>query len=228
MASLSHDICSTIYSCVTQLFDISTTVDPSYVISLIRKLLPPTMNATTTSESVTGCDVTTQGTNDVATNGSKCETMDVNDDHRHRSNEQEERNDDSSDREKDVGPSVGDDSWEEHGCVLWDLATSRTHAELMVQNLVLEVILATLTVSQSPRVTEIALGIIGNLACHEVSRKQIASVKGLVELIVDQLFVDDTPCLCEEFRLLTLGLQGSEAITWVRALQPENVLSRIL
>ena len=53
---------------------------------------------------------------------------------------------------------------------------------------------------------EIALGIIGNLACHEVSRKQIASVKGLVELIVDQLFVDDTPCLCEEFRyVLAIG-----------------------
>lgn len=29
-------------------------------------------------------------------------------------------------------------------------------------------------------------------------------------------------------RLLTLGLQGSEAITWAKALQPENVLSRIL
>ncbi|GKE22777.1 hypothetical protein Tco_1434289 [Tanacetum coccineum] len=86
-----------------ELFEFSTHYsDPlSYVISLIRKLLPPTMNATTTSESVTGCDVTTQGTNDVATNGSKCETMDVNDDtrsppHRHRSNEQEEKNDDSS------------------------------------------------------------------------------------------------------------------------------------
>ena len=96
---------------MTQLFDISTTVDPSYVISLIRKLLPPTMNATTT-DSTTRCDVATQGTNDVATNGSKCDS--------------------SSDREKDVESSVGDDSWEEHGCVLWDLATSRTHAELMV------------------------------------------------------------------------------------------------
>ncbi|GJT99125.1 protein SAAL [Tanacetum coccineum] len=150
------------------------------------------MNATTTFESVTGSDVTTQGTNDVATNGSKCETMDVNDDHRHRSDEQEEKNDDSSDQEKDVGPSVGDDSWEEHGCVLWDLATSRTHAELMVQNLVLEVILATLTVSQSPRVTT------------------------------------NSMLVLKEFRLITLGVQGSEVLTWVRALQPENVLSRIL
>ncbi|XP_076887124.1 uncharacterized protein LOC143537188 isoform X2 [Bidens hawaiensis] len=164
-----------------ELFDISTTVDPSYIISLIRKLLPSTMNPTSIN-----------------------------------------------DQEKNVSHSVGDDCWEEHGCVLWDLATSRTHAEFMVQNLILEVILATLTVSQSPRVTEISLGIIGNLACHEVSQKQIATVKGLIEIIVDQLFVDDTPCLCEEFRLLTLCLQGSEGVTWAHALQPETILSRIL
>ena len=27
---------------------------------------------------------------------------------------------------------AGDEVWEEYGCVLWDLAASRTHAELMV------------------------------------------------------------------------------------------------
>ncbi|CAH1437883.1 unnamed protein product [Lactuca virosa] len=217
-----------------ELFDISTTVDPSYVISLIRKLLPPTMNATATSDMVTGCVSATEGTNGSLVSQAednltenKHETMDIID-QINTSNTQEGKDGSSNDQEKHVDPLVGDESWEEHGCILWDLATSRTHAELMVQNLVLEVILATLTVSQSPRVTEISLGIIGNLACHEVSRKQIASVKGLVELIVEQLFVDDTPCLCEEFRLLTLCLQGNESMTWAKALQPENVLSRVL
>ncbi|KAL7614143.1 hypothetical protein Lser_V15G07970 [Lactuca serriola] len=217
-----------------ELFDISTTVDPSYVISLIRKLLPPTMNATATSDMVSGCVSATEGTNGSLVSQAednltenKHETMDIID-QINTSNKQEGKDDSSDDQEKHVDPLVGDESWEEHGCILWDLATSRTHAELMVQNLVLEVILATLTVSQSPRVTEISLGIIGNLACHEVSRKEIASVKGLVEIIVEQLFVDDTPCLCEEFRLLTLCLQGNDSITWAKALQPENVLSRVL
>lgn len=27
---------------------------------------------------------------------------------------------------------TGEEAWEEHGCVLWDLAASKTHAELMV------------------------------------------------------------------------------------------------
>jgi hypothetical protein len=30
------------------------------------------------------------------------------------------------------GVSVCEDVWEECGCVLWDLAASKTHAELMV------------------------------------------------------------------------------------------------
>ncbi|CAI9272899.1 unnamed protein product [Lactuca saligna] len=207
-----------------ELFDISTTVDPSYVISLIRKLLPPTMNTTTTSDMISGCDSATEGTNGSLVSQAEDQILE----NRHETMDIIDQINNSNDQEKHVDPLVGDESWEEHGCILWDLATSKTHAELMVQNLVLEVILATLTVSQSPRVTEISLGIIGNLACHEVSRKQIASVKGLVEIIVEQLFVDDTPCLCEEFRLLTLCLQGNESITWAKALQPENVLSRVL
>lgn len=47
---------------------------------------------------------------------------------------------------------------------------------------------------------EISLGIIGNLACHEISREHIASVNGLVGAIVEQLFLDDVPCLCEACR----------------------------
>lgn len=33
------------------------------------------------------------------------------------------------------GVSAGEEVWEEHGCVLWDLSASRTHAELMVVEL---------------------------------------------------------------------------------------------
>ena len=43
----------------------------------------------------------------------------------------------------------------------------------------------------------------------------------ILNIIVNTFF-------CMFHRLLTLGLQGSEAITWAKALQPENVLSRIL
>jgi len=47
---------------------------------------------------------------------------------------------------------------------------------------------------------EISIGIIGNLACHEVPLNQIVSTKGLIEIIVEKLFLDDPQCLCETCR----------------------------
>ncbi|KAF3554441.1 hypothetical protein F2Q69_00017523 [Brassica cretica] len=39
----------------------------------------------------------------------------------------------STSEEKDKASSSVEEAWEEHGCVLWDLATSETHADLMNQ-----------------------------------------------------------------------------------------------
>ncbi|KAH1222263.1 Protein saal1 [Glycine max] len=122
---------------------------------------------------------------------------------------------DTGDGIEHSGVSVGEDAWEEYGCILWDLAASKTHAELMVENLILEVLLANLLVCKSERVTEIGIGIIGNLACHEVPMKHIISTKGLIEIIVEKL-------------LLTVGLQSGESITWAEALQSEHILCQIL
>lgn len=107
---------------------------------------------------------------------------------------------------------------------------------LQVQNLVLEVLLASLMSSDSVRITvsvscvslydlslicyvaanvclkisnsggntfilqEISLGILGNLACHDVPMNHIISTEKLLETIVDQVFSDDAPCLCEVCR----------------------------
>ncbi|CAN6692247.1 unnamed protein product [Malus baccata var. baccata] len=216
-----------------ELFDISTTVDPSYVISLIRRLLPANANHKHNSS---GFEALVQGLNadsmekseptppgDISPHSSKdvSESMDIIDDF-HKNAPEEGENVDL------YGVPVGIEAWEEYGCILWDLAASKTHAELMVQNLVLEVLLANLMVSQSVRAMEISLGIIGNLACHEVPMKQIISTNGLIGIIVDQLFSDDAQCLCEICRLLTVGLHSSERITWAKALQSEHNLSRIL
>lgn len=227
-----------------ELFDVSTTVDPSYVISLIRKLLPPfsTSSIVTRDNEDKTCDfVIREEEGECMEEGESSkpenEVADVcNDEHESMDtvnavgevgghDASDER---SSDQDKHEIALVGEKAWEEYGCVLWDLAANETHAELMVQNLVLEVLLANLSVSQSARVTEISLGIIGNLACHEILRNNISNTEGLIEIIVDKLFLDDIPCLSEACRLLTLCLQGIEGLPWAEAVQPENVLNRIL
>ncbi|MED6132918.1 hypothetical protein PIB30_023323 [Stylosanthes scabra] len=210
-------------------FDISTTVDPSYIISLIRKLLPSGFDSQSApngklsaSNEEEGAPVSAANDNDhehVNSSGYKSENMDV---------------DGSSEVFHKQGECDGtsnagkEQDWEEYGCVLWDLAANTTHAELMVENLILDVLLANLIVCKSPRVTEISLGIIGNLACHEIPMKRIVSTNGLIEIIVDKLFMDDPQCLCEICRLLAAGLQSGESVAWAEALQSEHTLCQIL
>ncbi|KAF3455130.1 hypothetical protein FNV43_RR05578 [Rhamnella rubrinervis] len=226
-----------------ELFDITTTVDPSYIISLIRKLLPT--NATSSHKLHNGaCDAHTQESNiddmeesaaplptgsDLCLSRNVSGRMDIVDDvHNFAPGERESEDSCSGVEQPGHDISVREEVLEEYGCILWDLAASKTHAELMVENLILEVLLANLMVSQSVRATEISLGIIGNLACHEVLMKHVVSTDRLVELIVDQLFLNDAQCLCEVCRLLTLGLQSSECTTWAEALQSESILCHIL
>ncbi|KAK7402095.1 hypothetical protein VNO78_14086 [Psophocarpus tetragonolobus] len=212
-----------------EFFYLSTTVDPSYIISLIRKLLP----VNSASESEVAPESPNQGSptrnteevvvsNDenLKSSKNKSENMDVD-----LSAEFCHPRGDGNERPR---VSVGEEAWEEYGCILWDLAASKTHAELMVENLILEVLSTNLFVCKSERVTEISIGIIGNLACHEVPMKHIISIKGLIEIIVDKLFMDDPQCLCETCRLLTVGLQSGESITWTEVLQSEHVLCQIL
>ncbi|KAH6773085.1 hypothetical protein C2S52_004061 [Perilla frutescens var. hirtella] len=204
-------------------FDVSTTVDPAYVISLIRKLLPSDAkygeraNGNGLIREESRAAGITQDAANLPENGGESATMQSSD------NGQEKQNGCQS-----GGESAGEQAWEECGCILWDLAASEDHAQFMVQNLILEVLLASLTVSRSSRMTEISLGIIGNIACQEDSRKHIASVNCLVGVIVEQLFQDDVSCLCEACRVLTVCLRGDEGVVWAEALQPEHILSRIL
>ncbi|KDP34347.1 hypothetical protein JCGZ_11230 [Jatropha curcas] len=219
-----------------ELFDISTTVDPSYIISLIRKLIPPSVE---NNHNAKGVDCKGSNADYMEEHGAspsrdripdtlvnRSENMNVVDDFK-KSACRDGKDQDSS-PSKQPGVLAEEETWEEYGCILWDLAASRTHAELMVENLILEVLLAHLRVSQSVRIMEICLGIIGNLACHEVPMKHVVSTNGLIEIIVYQLFLDDTQCLCEACRLLTLGLQGDMCNTWVEALQSENILGRVM
>ncbi|KAK4375926.1 hypothetical protein RND71_006603 [Anisodus tanguticus] len=204
-----------------ELFDITTTVDPSYIISLIRKLLPANVKHGEL------CKITTSSPPE--NGGNQSCSIDESQTMKKFENFVEQSLDGKlccQNKHEDV--PAGEEAWEEFGCILWDLAASRTHAEFMVENFVLEVLLAILMISKSARVTEISLGIIGNLACHDVSRKKIASTNGLIGAVLQQLFLDDTPCLCEACRLITLFLPSDESVFLAEALQSEHILCRIL
>ncbi|GJN23717.1 hypothetical protein PR202_gb11388 [Eleusine coracana subsp. coracana] len=156
----------------SELPDDSTTVDPSYTISLIRQLLP-------------------QGSNVEKEFSAKQSVP-----------EEKEANQDKG----ETTELENKDPWEESGCILWDLAASKPQAELM----------------------EICLGIMGNLACHESLVNAMSLQNGLIATVVDQLFLDDSACLSETFRLLSAVLRSSASVSWTEALSPDEILSRVL
>ncbi|KAF6993159.1 hypothetical protein CFC21_010089, partial [Triticum aestivum] len=127
--------------------------------------------------------------------------------------------------ERSVSPK---DQWEERGYILWELAASTPQAELMINNLVIEVLLENLRTANSSRVKEICLGIMGNLVCHESLVAAISLKNGLIATVVEQLFLNHVRCLSETFRLLAAILQSSASVSWAQALLPDEILSRIL
>ncbi|GBG65954.1 hypothetical protein CBR_g54933 [Chara braunii] len=120
------------------------------------------------------------------------------------------------------------DPREEAGCILWDLASNKTHAEFLVQNHLLEVVLAILRSSHTDRMREICLGILANLACHPETERAMTNMEGLVDVAVQQIFVDDPASLTEVCRLLSASLHGDAAVRWGFAIGSDLILGRIL
>lgn len=129
-----------------QLFDIPTSVDPSYIISLIRKLLPTNVKNDHNSCGVDGDNGPNEGSKidlieESASSSPKdrvrgspdhnSEAMDVVNGFE-KSSYQDGDDENLCRKVEKPGVSAGEEVWEEYGCVLWDLAASRNHAELMV------------------------------------------------------------------------------------------------
>ncbi|XP_031493248.1 uncharacterized protein LOC116259520 isoform X2 [Nymphaea colorata] len=251
------------YASPSEIVDSTSTIDPSYIIHLIRQLLPcssqcdenskrsstvensveeshshPTCNTTSVS-GLSDSDYTSESFN----HKNELSFQPASNEHIENEIYRPGRGDGAPDDvtmsefEQDEGhldcarDSIAwpkGDLWEESACMLWDLSTDKSHAELMVQNFLLDVILGNLSVSTSVRKTEICLGILANLACHGVPRNVMLSKKGLTDAVTEQLFTIDSPCLYEAFRLFTSALQSSDAISWAKMLEPVNVLEQIL
>ncbi|KAM3406324.1 hypothetical protein ACQJBY_000425 [Aegilops geniculata] len=186
----------------------TTTVDPSYIISLIRQLIP---KGSSLEEEF--------GDKQRVDSDDTDSTQPDNTDPSEKSDKQ------GLPEERSVSPK---DQLEEYGCILRDLAASTPQAELMINNLVIEVLLENLHTAKSSRVKEICLGIMGNLVCHESLVTAISLKNGLIATVVEQLFLDHVKCLSETFRLLAAVLRSSAYVSCAEALLPDEILSRIL
>ncbi|XP_036391653.1 protein saal1 isoform X1 [Megalops cyprinoides] len=120
---------------------------------------------------------------------------------------------------------------EEEGrlCKMWDMAMDEDVAGFLQEFKATDILLGAIAKSHCPRLTEICVGILGNMACFPEICLSLSDNKDLGEVLLLLLGDSDPPTLLETSRLLLTCLaQPSVAPQWLeRFRQQEPVCSRL-
>ncbi|XP_067656159.1 protein saal1-like [Haliotis asinina] len=107
-------------------------------------------------------------------------------------------------------------------CKLWDMSMNPEVAVFLQEFKAVEILSGVIAKSKAPRVTEICVGILGNMACDKEICKAITETDKLVKMIVMMVENPDTPTLVETTRLLYTCLSNREAMsTWISSIKSD-------
>lgn len=141
--------------------------------------------------------------------------------------EVDRENEDGTDRNLVVDV---DDDLQNELCKLWDMSMNQEVTMFLNEFKAVEILSGIAEKSKAPRVTEICVGILGNMACEPSVCTTMAENQKFVKLMLDMLETRDAPTLVENTRLLSTCLANRETRrSWVRAIQrSEDVLSHLM
>jgi len=129
---------------------------------------------------------------------------------------------------------AGDDEATKTVCVLWDLAASQELAEF-IESVGLALILAAIVSehkTRPPRLVEVSLGALANLAAWDSVRQEMAQSSSVVRApFLTLMSNSDSQCLREACRMLhavTTGVTAATANPWREDLCDEPVLNQLL
>lgn len=118
------------------------------------------------------------------------------------------------------GPMELSDNDEEDLCRVWDMAMDKDVARFLQEFRATDILLGVIAKSQSPRLTEIALGILGNIACFPDTCLTLSQNEDLGEVLLLLLGDTDPPTLLETCRLLlTCVSQPDVRSLWLERMQ---------
>ncbi|XP_073460212.1 protein SAAL1 [Aquarana catesbeiana] len=105
-------------------------------------------------------------------------------------------------------------------CKVWDMSMNEEVAQFLVEFNAGEILLGVITKSNSNRLTEICVGILGNMACFPETCLHLSSNKDLGEVLLLLLSDTDPPTLLETSRLLLTCLSQAEAMSmWLERIR---------
>jgi len=123
-----------------------------------------------------------------------------------------------------------DEETESELCQLWDMTIEPEVVKLMMEYNAIDLLVGAIykSVGVEPRYTEIAVGILGNMACQREACAVMASNTKVMELIYWTLQISsDAPLLVETTRLVTTifdSIREQETTPWIETLYGRCVL----
>ncbi|EPQ18370.1 Protein SAAL1 [Myotis brandtii] len=113
-----------------------------------------------------------------------------------------------------------DEEMENEICRVWDMSMDEDVALFLQEFNAPDIFMGVLAKSKCPRLREICVGILGNMACFQEICVSISSDKNLGQVLLHCLYDSDPPTLLETSRLLLTCLSQTEvASVWVERIQ---------
>ncbi|XP_069479891.1 protein SAAL1 isoform X2 [Ambystoma mexicanum] len=113
-----------------------------------------------------------------------------------------------------------DEEMENEICKVWDMSMDEDVTLFLQEFNAPEILLGVIAKSKCQRLTEICVGILGNMVCFPVSSSSISNNEDLGEVLLLLLCDSDPPTLLETCRLLLTCLSQVEvANTWVERIR---------
>ncbi|XP_060770500.1 protein saal1 [Neoarius graeffei] len=127
------------------------------------------------------------------------------------------------DSEQGEGLTELSDELEEELCKVWDMAMDKDVAGFLQEFKTPDILLGVIAKSHNPRLTEICIGILGNMACFPETCVFISQNNELSAVLLLLLGDSDPPTLLETCRLLlTCVSQPDVAPLWLQRIQQEK------
>ncbi|XP_004634978.1 protein SAAL1 [Octodon degus] len=113
-----------------------------------------------------------------------------------------------------------DEEMENEICKVWDMSMDEDVALFLQEFNAPDIFMGVLAKSKCPRLREICVGILGNMACFQEICVSISSDKNLGQVLLHCLYDSDPPTLLETSRLLLTCLSQTEvASVWVERIR---------
>ncbi|XP_046852335.1 protein saal1-like [Xenia sp. Carnegie-2017] len=127
------------------------------------------------------------------------------------------------------GDGIMDKNLDSDLCNLWDMSMNKDVALFLQEVDGLNIFLNIILESNSPRLTEISIGLMGNMACVEDICKDITNRQKIIDIMLLLMDHRDASILIEVTRLVHVAITNNETRTkWMEGIQHSNLLKNAM